>query len=257
MAFVVGIVNQKGGVGKTTTVVNLAGALAHLGKKVLVVDLDPQANATSGIGIEHRELEQGIYEALLGEKTLSEVVIASPSANLFAAPATSDLAGANVELISLPEREYRLKTALNSIRDDYDFIFIDSPPSLGLLTVNGLVAADTLLVPVQAEFYALEGLTHLIETVELVREHLKPDLDIMGAVVTMYDGRNNLASDVFQELKKFFPGSVFDTVIPRSVRLAEAPSHGKTIFEHDPYSKGAAAYEILAQEFLKKMGVGA
>lgn len=253
MGKIIGVVNQKGGVGKTTTVVNLGAALALSGKKILVVDLDPQANATSGLGIDHRELPFGIYEALLGEKPVQDVMLNSQHEGYRVAPATGSLAGANVELVSMDRREQRLKDVLEQLRDQFDYILIDCPPSLGLLTVNGLVAADTLLIPVQAEYYALEGLTHLLETVELVREHLKPELQILGAVVTMFDSRNNLSADVFTELQKFFPNALFNSVIPRTVRLAEAPSHGKTIFAYDAASKGAQAYASLAEEVLGRL----
>lgn len=252
MAVVIGVVNQKGGVGKTTTVVNLGAALASAGKRVLIVDLDPQANATSGVGVDHRSLPHGIYEVILGEQTPHSAVVQTEQPNFHVAPATAALSGANVELVSLERREHRLADALNQLRPSYDYIIIDSPPSLGLLTVNGLVAADTLLIPVQAEYYALEGLTHLMETVDLVREHLKPDLGILGAVVTMFDSRARLSTDVMDEMRKYFPDKVFNSVIPRSVRLAEAPSHGKSIMAYDPMSRGAAAYQLLAQEVITR-----
>ena len=252
MATVIGVVNQKGGVGKTTTVVNLGAALSTAGKRVLIIDLDPQANATSGVGIDHRELQHGIYEVLIGQKNMSDVLAETVHEGLHVAPATGALSGANVELVNLPEREYRLRDAVNSVRQNYDYVIIDSPPSLGLLTVNGLVASDSLLIPVQAEYYALEGLTHLMETVGLVREHLKPELGILGSVVTMFDSRARLSTDVMDEMKKYFPDKIFTTIIPRSVRLAEAPSHGKTIIGYDPMSRGAAAYQLLAQEVIER-----
>jgi chromosome partitioning protein len=252
MATVIGVVNQKGGVGKTTTVVNLGAALANSGKRVLIIDLDPQANATSGVGIDHRSLPAGIYEVLVTDTPIRQVVVQTEHPNFHVAPATAALSGANVELVNIARREHRLNEAVNQLRADYDYIIIDSPPSLGLLTVNGLVAADTLLIPVQAEYYALEGLTHLMETVELVREHLKPELGILGAVVTMFDSRARLSNDVMDEMKKYFPDKIFNSVIPRSVRLAEAPSHGKTIMAYDPMSRGAAAYQLLAQEVIER-----
>jgi len=252
MALVICCVNQKGGVGKTTTVVNLGAALAAAGKRVLLIDLDPQANATSGLGVDHRSLEHGIYEVLIGDKQMNDIVLETAHDRLHIAPATSGLSGANVELINLERREYRLAEALASLGDVYDYILIDSPPSLGLLTVNGLTASHTLLIPVQAEYYALEGISHLMETVDLIREHLKPDLGVLGAVVTMFDGRTKLSTDVLDELQKFFPNAIFNTVIPRSIRLAEAPSHGKTILSYDPMSRGSAAYQLLAQEVIDR-----
>ncbi len=248
MSQIIAVVNQKGGVGKTTTTVNVAAALAALGKRVLVVDLDPQANATSGVGINHRELPHGLYQAIVGEKPLHHIVVDTPVENLRIAPATADLSGANIELVSIADREFQLYKLLMEARSGYDYIFIDCPPSLGLLTINGLVAADHVLIPVQAEYFALEGLGQLLQTVNLVKENLKPQLNVLGAVLTMFDARNRLSQDVLDELYKYFPNMIFKSVIPRTVRLAEAPSFGKTIFQYDPGGRGASAYERLAQE---------
>ncbi|MGE5426035.1 MAG: ParA family protein [Bacillota bacterium] len=250
MGKIIAIVNQKGGVGKTTTSVNLCSYLAEAKKRVLLVDLDPQANATSGLGIEHGKLEAGIYEALLGQKPLREVVVKTQEEYLWVAPATVALAGAGIEMVSIENREFRLALMLEEVRADYDYIIIDGPPSLGLLTVNSLVAADSVLIPIQSEYYALEGLGQLLETVGLVRDNLKPSLEIMGAVVTMFDRRNKLSGAVLDELKKFFPGKVFDSLIPRSVKLAEAPSYGRSILYYDPKSSGAKAYFALSQEVI-------
>ncbi len=250
MAHIISVVNQKGGVGKTTTALNLAAFLAEAGKFVLLVDLDPQANATSGVGVDHRTVGAGIYEGLIGTHRMRDLIHPTEHAGLRVLPATAALAGASVEFVTAEEREHFLRKALLEIRNDYDYIFIDNPPSLGLLTINGLVAADSVLIPVQAEFFALEGLTQLMSTVQLVRDNLKPELAIMGAVITMYDSRTRLSQEVLQELYRFFPNNIFRSVIPRSVRLAEAPSHGKTILSYDPSSKAAKAYERLAREFL-------
>ncbi|MBI2443701.1 MAG: ParA family protein [Candidatus Magasanikbacteria bacterium] len=252
MPIIISIVNQKGGVGKTTTAVNLAAALAEAGKFVLLVDADPQGNATSGLGIPYRELERGLYETLIGATRLSEVVRNTPHEGLRLAPATPDLAGANVELVTVEGREGKLSEALQEVSHAYDFILVDCPPSLGLLTVNGLVAADQVLIPVQAEYYALEGLGSLLQTLNLVREHLKPSLQVLGAVLTMFDGRNKLSGEVLQELYRYFPDNIFRSVIPRTVRLAEAPSFGKSIFHYEPGGKGARAYERLARELLDR-----
>jgi chromosome partitioning protein len=250
MAYIVAVVNQKGGVGKTTTAVNLAAYLAGRGKFILLVDLDPQANASSGLGVDHRNLDAGVYEAILGEVPMRQVIKSTKIDGLKLAPATAALAGAAVELVPLERREYRLSDALLEVRNDYDYIFIDCPPTLGLHTLNGIVAADRVLIPVQAEYYALEGLSQLLETIGLVKQSLKPDIEIMGAVITMFDGRNKLSEDVMTELQRFFPNRIFQAVIPRNVRLAEAPSFGQTITEYDPGSKGAKAYEQLADEVL-------
>ncbi len=250
MASIIAVVNQKGGVGKTTTAVNLGSYLAARGKFVLLVDLDPQANATAGLGIDHRALERGVYEGIIGTAGFRDVVIPTSVEGLKIAPATAALAGAAVELVDMERREFRLADALLEVRNDYDYVLIDCPPSLGLLTINGLAAAERVLIPVQAEYYALEGLSQLLGTVELVRSSLRPDLEVMGAVLTMFDGRNRLSADVMGELQKFFPKRIFRSVIPRNVRLAEAPSYGKPITHYDPWSKGAKAYEELAKEII-------
>jgi len=250
MAYIIAVANQKGGVGKTTTTVNLAAYLASKGRFVLLVDLDPQANATAGLGLDHRSLEKGLYEALAGVSSFKDVVVSTSVDGLKVAPATAGLAGASVELVGVERREFRLADALLEVRNDYDYVIIDCPPSLGLLTLNGLVAADRVLIPVQAEYFALEGLSQLLQTIDLVKTNLHPELDIMGAVLTMFDPRNTLANDVMQELYKYFPNKIFRSVVPRNVRLAEAPSFGKPIAQYDPWSKGAKAYERLALEVL-------
>lgn len=250
MALILSVVNQKGGVGKTTTAVNLGAYLARQGKFVLLVDLDPQCNATSNLGQTHETLEKGVYEAITGQADFRDIIVPTTIDGYRLAPATKDLAGASVELVNVERREYKLADALMSVRHDYDFIIIDSAPSLGLLTVNGLVAADQVLIPVQAEYFALEGLSALMKTIELVREHVKPDLSVLGAVITMFDGRNRLSNEVMAELYKYFPNKIFRSAIPRNIRLAEAPSYGKTIVDYDPGSKGAKAYERLAEEVM-------
>jgi len=250
MGKIISVVNQKGGVGKTTTAVNLGAYLADFGKHVLLVDIDPQSNATSGIGINPRDLEHGLYEALVDVKTIFEVIKRTKHDRYSVAPSTPALAGAGVELVSMPEREFRLSKILESVRSEYDYLIIDAPPSLGLLTVNSLVAADEVLIPIQSEYFALEGLGQLLETINLVQNNLKPDLKIMGAVITMFDQRNKLSSLVMKELYQYFPNRVFRSVIPRSVRLAEAPSYGRSILHYDKNSKGGKAYERLAREIL-------
>jgi len=250
MACIIAVVNQKGGVGKTTTAINLGSYLASNGKFVLLVDLDPQSNATSGLGIDSRDLEVGTYETLLGEKSLRDVIIPTQVEGLKLVPSTQALAGAAVDLVDMDRREHRLADALLEVRNAFDYIIVDCPRSLGPLTINGLVAVVKVLIPVQAEYYALEGLSQLLRTIGMVRQALKPELEILGAVLTMFDDRNRLSADVMAELHRFFPDRVFKSVIPRNVRLAEAPSFGRPIMEYDPWSKGAKAYERLAKEIL-------
>lgn len=248
MALILSVVNQKGGVGKTTTAVNLGAYLARLGKFVLLIDLDPQCNATSGLGIDHSKIEKGVYEAISGTANFRDIILQTSIEGYRIAPATANLAGAGVELVNAERREFKLADAMMGIRNDYDFIIIDSPPSLGLLTINGLIAADQVLIPVQAEYFALEGLGALMQTIELVKQHVKPDLSVLGAVITMFDSRNKLSNEVMNELYKYFPNKIFRSAVPRNVRLAEAPSYGKSIVDYDPGSKGAKAYERLAEE---------
>ena len=252
MTRIITIVNQKGGVGKTTTAVNLAAYLAEMGKFVLLVDMDPQGNATSGLGVVKNTLEHGIYEALSKQKRFHDIIHNTGHEGLRIAPATANLAGANIELVDVERREHQLRDLLEEIKHAYDYVVIDCPPSLGLLTVNSLVAADELLIPVQAEYYALEGLGQLLETIQLVQPHLKPELKIFGAFITMFDKRTRLSEDVMNELYKYFPDRIFRSVIPRTVRLAEAPSFGKSILHYEPHGKGARAYERLAEEILEK-----
>lgn len=250
MGKVIAVVNQKGGVGKTTTAVNLGAALADMGHFVLLVDLDPQANATQGLGFERQTIEHGLYDAMCGRKRANEVVLNTSHEGLRVLPATNSLAGANVELVAEEERENKLRKIINELKSLYDYVIIDCPPSLGLLTVNGLVAAESVLIPVQAEFFALDGLSQLLSTIELIRQNIRPDLSILGILITMFDQRNKLSADVMQELYKFMPEKIYSTVIPRTVRLAEAPSFGKTIFQYEPDGKGAKAYERLAKELI-------
>lgn len=255
MPKVVAVANQKGGVGKTTTAINLAAALAALDRRILVVDLDAQANATSGLGFPRRQEGPDTYEVLLGAAA-SHAIRPTAFPNLFLLPSGRDLVGAEVELVDRPERETRLREALAPVRDAYDFVFVDCPPSLSLLTVNGLAAADEVLIPVQTEYFALEGLSELLETIERVRQGPNPDLEICGLVLTMYDERTNLARQVTEDIREHFGDRVFDTVIPRNVRLGEAPSFGKPVLSYDIKSRGAEAYIALAREFLKKEQAG-
>lgn len=252
MAAIIAIANQKGGVGKTTTTVNLSACVARMGRKVLCVDMDPQGNATSGLGIEKNKPLYSVYNVLVDKVPIKDAVITSVVANLHVVPSRKELAGAEIELVSVVSRETILKEALKEVENLYDYIFIDCPPSLGLLTLNSLTAAHTLLSPIQCEYYALEGISDLMGSVKLVRNRLNPTLDFDGVVLTMFDSRTNLSSQVVSEVKKFFGERVYSTLIPRSVRLGEAPSFGLPVIMYDPRSTGAKAYEALAAEFLSK-----
>lgn len=252
MGKAIAIFNQKGGVGKTTTNINLAACLALKGKKVLVLDIDPQGNTTSGLGIAKKGLEDTVYNVLVdADYDIREAVIHTDVKNLDIIPASVDLAGAEVELVQIEGREKVLKNSLDKIKKDYDYMFIDCPPSLGLLTINSLAAVDSVLIPIQCEFYALEGVSQLVSTIDLVKKSLNPHLEVQGVILSMFDGRTNLSAQVVQEVKRYFGGKVYSTVIPRNVRLAEAPSYGLPITEYDPKSKGAEAYMEFAEEFLE------
>ena len=250
MGKVISVANQKGGVGKTTTTVNLSTLLAKKGKKVLLIDTDPQGNATSGLGVD-KDVELSVYDILVGDTTFEETVQETAIKNLKVCPSNISLAGAEVELVSMMSREQRLKAKLDLVKDQYDYILIDCPPSLGLITLNAFTASDSVLIPVQCEYYALEGLGQLLNTINLVKKHLNKDIEIEGALLTMYDARTNLSNQVVKEVKKYFNDKVYKTVIPRNVRLSEAPSYGMPITEYDPRSKGAKAYEKFAKELLK------
>lgn len=250
MAKVISIANQKGGVGKTTTAVNLSACIASKGKRVLLVDIDPQGNATSGLGIIPLE-GKSIYNVLVDEVEMIETIQPTMIKKLDVCPANIDLAGAEIELVSMVSRETRLKAAIDNIKKDYDYVFIDCPPSLGLITLNAFTSSDSVLVPIQCEYYALEGLGQLINTIKLVQKHLNPELEIEGVVLTMFDARTNLSTQVATEVEKYFNNKVFQTIIPRNIRLSEAPSHGLPITLYDPDSKGAETYKKLAKELLK------
>jgi len=250
MALILAVVNQKGGVGKTTTAVNLAACLADSGKKVLLVDVDPQGNATSGVGIVKSGLRACVYDVLINGESVENVVVPTDFRNLHLVPARLDLAGADIELMSMMSRETKLRHALEPVRDRYDFVVIDCPPSLGLLTINILAAAEYAILPIQCEYYALEGISQLLKTIELVRQHLNPDLKIAKVLLTMFDYRTNLSQQVVKEVQMFFKDSVSPTLIPRNVRLSEAPSHGRPIISYDPKSKGAEAYRRFSAEVL-------
>ena len=249
---VISIINQKGGVGKSTTAINLSAALGELGMQVLLVDLDPQGNTTTGLGVEKNQLHQCVYDVLLNDVPIEEVIIPDVCPGLDLVPATINLAGAEIELVSAMARENRLKEAIASMRGKYDFIFVDCPPSLGLLTVNAFVAADKLIIPIQTEFYALEGVTKLLESMKLVKNRLNPTLEIFGILLTMYDGRTTLARQVAIEVKNYFGNLVFETIIPRTVKLSEAPSYGIPITQYDPQGKGALSYVNLAKEVIQR-----
>ena len=250
MARTIAVANQKGGVGKTTTTINLSAALAEQGKKVLLVDLDPQGNATSGVGVDKRDLENTVYELFVGRTTLDECLLETDFLNLSVLPANINLSGAEIDLIDMENREYHLKDILQQIKDDYDFILIDCPPSLNMLTVNAMTAADTVLVPIQCEYYALEGLSQLIHTINLVKKRLNPHLQLEGVVFTMYDARTKLSMQVVENVKQTLKENIYNTIIPRSIKLAEAPSYGMPITAYAPTSPGADAYRLLAMEVI-------
>lgn len=250
MGKIIAIANQKGGVGKTTTSVNLSALLANKGKKILLIDADPQGNATSGLGLD-KDVEKSLYDVLINEEPVENTLQDTAEKNLKICPSNMNLAGAEVELVSQMSREHRLKEQLELVKEKFDYVFIDCPPSLGLITLNSFTAADSVLIPVQCEYYALEGLGQLINTINLVKKHLNKTLEIEGAVLTMYDIRTNLSNQVVKEVKRYFDNKVYKTVIPRNVRLSEAPSFGMPITMYDPRSKGAKSYEKLAKEFLK------
>lgn len=252
MARVIAISNQKGGVGKTTTAINLATSIAAQGNRVLLMDLDPQANATSGIGVDTSLLTSTMYEAFSEEVSLSEVIVASTIKDLYVAPANQDLSGIEIELVSAIGREHRLKDILGEVVNDYDFIFMDTPPTLGLITVNALTAADSILVPIQSEYYSLEGLSQLIKTTSLIQKRLNPNLEREGFLITMFDKRNKLSSQVLEEIKQHFSDDLFETVIPRNIKLSEAPSHGLPVLSYDLNSKGSQAYLAVARELLSR-----
>ncbi|AYW47712.1 sporulation initiation inhibitor Soj [Tetragenococcus osmophilus] len=252
MVRIISVANQKGGVGKSTTAVSLGACLAYLGKKVLLVDIDAQGNATSGVGIRKPDVVQDVYDVLINEISIENTILPSTRPNLDVVPATLQLAGAEIELTSLMARESRLRTAINDIKDQYDFILIDCPPSLGHLTINAFTASDAILIPVQCEYYALEGLSQLLNTVRLVQKHFNPDLEIEGVLLTMYDARTNLGVEVVEEVRRYFQEKVYHTIIPRNVRLSEAPSHGLSIVDYDLRSKGSEVYQALAKEVLDR-----
>ncbi|MFI3325122.1 MAG: AAA family ATPase [Clostridia bacterium] len=252
MGKVISVANQKGGVGKTTTAVNLAAALSTMDKRILLIDIDPQGNATSGVGVDKRKTDYSSYEVLIGEKTAAQAIVKTEFKNLSLMPSDMDLAAAEIQISTMDKRESLLKNALATVRGDYDYIIMDCPPSLGLITTNALNASDTILIPIQCEFYALEGLSQLMNTVRRIKRQFNENLDIEGVLLTMYDGRLNLTQQVVSEVKKYFPRKVFSTVIPRTVRLSEAPSFGKPVLYYDRLNKGTEAYNALATEIIKK-----
>ena len=251
MGKIIAVVNQKGGVGKTTTAVNLTAALTEAGKRVLLCDFDPQANATSGLGLDKRHLKHSVYDVVINDVPAKDAIVHTKYGDVL--PSTADLAGAGVELVTMDSPNFRLRNALETVKDQYDLIFIDCPPSLELLTLNSLCAADGIMVPVQCEYYALEGLTDLMTTLRMVKKRLNPRLEIFGVALTMFDGRTNFSTQVAQEVRRHFPGKVYATVIPRNVRLAEAPSHGLPVNAYDRSSRGAQAYKAMAAEIIEKL----
>ncbi len=256
MGKIISFSNQKGGVGKTTTCINMAAYLATMGKKVLLVDIDPQGNATTGLGFSKSALKKSVYRVLIEDEPAQDNILTTELENLLLLPANIDLAGAEVELVGKKSRERILKNALEKVRNDFDYLFIDCPPSLGLLTINALAAADSVIIPIQSEYYALEGLSQLMNTISLVRQHLNRNLKVEGVALTMYDGRSLISKQIAAEIKKYFTKKLYEIVIPRNVRLAEAPSHGKPIVLHDPKCAGARAYAALTEEFILKTEKG-
>lgn len=254
MSKVIAIVNQKGGVGKTTTAVNLSASVASVGHRTLLIDIDPQANACLGIGVSRDDMDRGVYDLLIGSASVDDVIIPTYLDRLYLIPSDSDLVGAQIELVNEMGREYKLKKALDSIKDEFDYIFIDCPPTLGILTLNALTAADSVLVPIQCEFYALDGVAELNNTISLVKENLNPNLTIEGVLLTMYDSRTRLSSDVVREVVNFFKDKTYKTMIPRNIRLSEAPSYGKAISDYDKDCIGARSYREFAKEFLARSG---
>lgn len=252
MGKIIAVANQKGGVGKTTTAVNLSACLGKAGKKVLVVDIDPQGNTTSGLGINPKSLELSVYDCLINDVHIKDVILKTEFENLCLLPSDINLAGAELELVMKEKREYLLKNTLNQIKNDFDFIFIDCPPSLGLITLNSFTAADSILIPIQCEYYALEGLSQLTNTIKMIKKSFNPNLSVEGVLLTMFDARTNLSIQVVDEVKKFFGSKVFGTIIPRNVRLSEAPSFGQPVIEYDKNSRGAECYADLAQEVIKR-----
>lgn len=251
---IIAIANQKGGVGKTTTAVNLSACLAKMGKKVLLIDIDPQGNATSGLGVNTKKLETSIYDALINGTGMKDIITKTDYKNLYICPSDSALSGAEVELVNVMGREYQLKTAVSDIKNDYDFVIMDCPPSLGMITLNAFTACDSVLVPIQCEYYALEGLSSLTGTIKRVKKVLNKSIDIEGVLLTMFDARTNLALQVVDEVKKFFPEKVYKTIIPRNVRLSEAPGFGEPVIVYDPVSRGAESYLDLAEEVIERSG---
>lgn len=252
MGKVIAVANQKGGVGKTTTAVNLSACLGKRGKRVLLVDIDPQGNTTSGLGIDPKGVEQSVYDCIINEAPMSEVILKTEFDNLWLCPSNIDLAGAELELVMKENREFVLKNSIAEIRDSFDFIFIDCPPSLGLITLNSFTATDTVLVPIQCEYYALEGLSQLTKTIKMIKQRLNPEIMLEGVLLTMFDARTNLSIQVVDEVKRFFRDKVFATIIPRNVRLSEAPSFGQPVIEYDRNSRGAETYMDLADELIER-----
>ena len=254
MGRIIAIANQKGGVGKTTTAINLSACLAEKGKKVLSIDMDPQGNMTSGLGIDKDSVEKTVYDMIIGQASIEEVICKDALENLDVIPTGIDLSAAEIELIGVDDKEFIIRNEVHKVRDNYDFVIIDCPPSLNTLTINAMTTADSVIVPIQCEYYALEGLSQLMHTIELVKERLNPDLEMEGVVFTMYDARTNLGNEVVEEVRKYFREKVYETIIPRNIRLSEAPSHGMSIIDYDPRSRGAEEYEALAKEVLKAHG---